>query len=858
MRIRNPFGLKNTQSAPASEGYLDWRTRFIAERLLIFDWLCLIANPMFIVADFLFYRQHLASLLAIRSVMEVGFVLCLLVLRSPIGHQHNILTFLAVMWFGCFGIAQMTVTLGGFQSTYYQGLNLVFLAVAVIVPVYWPMHLAGQLSTGVYYYGVNLLFHQIALNLYAAIENAFFIFWTSVATLFAVILYERLQRAEFRARRELESSNQKLLELDRLKSQFFANISHELRTPLTLSLGAYKTLLGSSLSPECQEVASSGLRNTTRLIYLINELLDLAKFDSGRADLKKRPINLTALVRTVASNFESRPNRRVNFSGLDEPLAIEADPRQIKKVLYNLLSNAFKFSDPEKAQVWIRLRRGQEHIELEVQDNGIGIPRGHLERIFDRFTQVEGSTARRYEGTGIGLALVKEIVTLHGGSVTVDSEVRRGSTFLVTLPIGQVDVHHVPHMEEDDEEVIPASKEPAMPGNLEVLPASAAGDRKPLLLVADDNPDMRSYLERLLSKHYRVELAKDGIEALEKAKQLQPELVLTDVMMPQKSGDDLLREVRRDETLRLVPVIFLTARAGIDARVESFAAGADDYLSKPFNEEELLARIHNQLRIRAQEKELEAKTFELQQLNRQLEALNERLRELDQRKSEFVSMVSHELRTPMSAIQGYVDNMQQGLTGALTEKQRFYLGRIKFNIERLLRMINELLDLSRIEAGQIEIRSQPIVIAELVNNIIDGLQTVAREKSLNVHAVPPTDSLKVQGDQDKLTQIATNLIHNAMKFTPEGGDIRVEFQKRTDDFVQICVADTGCGIPSSEVGKVFDKFYRGSSVASDAQGAGLGLSIVKRLVELQGGSIWVESTPGEGSRFYFTVPLVRP
>jgi signal transduction histidine kinase len=851
-------------SAEIPGSYEAWRVQFIGQRLRVLYLVGLIVNPIFSGLDLLAHSDHLGQVLTLRVILEVGLLLGFLALRLQLTHLKA--QVLLAYWplIPNILIAHMILTLGPDNSTYYNGLGLVLLTAAVIVPVCWLSHFVAQAGSLVYYYGALALSGVQVQNVSLLIESAYFLVFTCVALQISVILYERLQRAEFRARlseqrarEELESSNKKLLELDRLKSEFFANISHEFRTPLTLALGAYKALLHAPLSIEDREIAGAGLRNVTRLLFLINELLDLAKFDTGRAELRKRTIDLTALVRTVVSNFESGSDRRIILSGLGERVLIEADQRQIKKVLYNLLSNAFKFSDQAKGRVEVSLITGQDHSELVVRDNGIGIPADQLDRIFERFTQVEGSAARRYEGSGIGLALVKEIVALHAGRITAESEVGQGSTFRVILPIGTVDPMDIADSEEEEMEVaaLPGTRT-ATEDRVDATEAPSA-ERKSLVLVAEDHADMRHYLRRVLGPQFRVTMAIDGVDALTKVRQLRPDLILTDVMMPQMSGYDLLKAVRGDAALRSVPVIFLTARTGTEARVESLEAGADDYISKPFSEEELLARMKNQLRIRRQEQELESRTVELHGLNRQLEAVNERLRELDQRKSEFVSIVAHELRTPLSSIRGYAENMLEGLGGVLTDKQQYYLGRITFNVERLTRMITELLDLARIEAGQIGIRCEPLAIADCVETIIEGLQTLARDKTLTVRAVHAPHPLMVRGDPDKLTQVLTNLIHNAVKFTPAGGDILVEVHDPNDGCVQICVADTGCGIPPSEVSQVFDKFYRGSSLSSEGRGAGLGLAIVKHLVELQGGRIWVQSTPGKGSRFYFTLPIVH-
>jgi signal transduction histidine kinase/class 3 adenylate cyclase len=618
-RIQGAFDWKKLFPAPirpehsvgreAAEAYDDWRRNFFNERLHVLYYLGFIANPAFLALDYLQHREYLYPLFIIRVVLELGLLAGFLLFKyGPKSIPRNWFVMLWVI-VANLCVTQMTVTLGGFASQYYNGLNLVYLTAAVIVPVSWPSHLAAELVTLSFYYVSNSLGAQPDFN--AALENSFFLIWTCVALLFSVGLYERLQRAEFQARvserrtrQELEVSNRKLLELDRLKSEFFANISHEIRTPLTLTLGAFQTLAKSTLSEEAGSLVKGGIRNASRLLFLINELLDLAKFDSGRATLHKRCIDFAALVRGVVTNFDSSPTRRIHLKGLSEPVPIEGDSRQLKKVLYNLLSNAFKFSDPQEGRVWIRLVVKGPFIELEVEDNGIGIPRDQLTRIFDRFTQVEGGATRRYEGSGIGLALVKEIVGLHGGTIAAESDLGRGSIFTITVPRGNVSQDYVFAVqdEEDDQSFLPVQSEDKQ--EMEIRSPSTPKINAPLVLVVDDNADMRNYVELILRKDYRIAVAKDGAEAFELAQRLRPQLIVTDVMMPKMSGHDLLHSVRQDKALRSVPVIFLTARAGSEARIESLDAGADDYLSKPFDELELLARVGNLIRARAQEREL--------------------------------------------------------------------------------------------------------------------------------------------------------------------------------------------------------------------------------------------------------------
>jgi len=249
------------------------------------------------------------------------------------------------------------------------------------------------------------------------------------------------------------------------------------------------------------------------------------------------------------------------------------------------------------------------------------------------------------------------------------------------------------------------------------------------------------------------------------------------------------------------------------------------------------------------EKRVEERTEKLQ-------TANEKLLELDRLKSAFVSIVSHELRTPMTSIKGLVENMLDGLTGQLTERQGFYLSRVRVNIERLTRMINDLLDLSKIEAGGMQLRLDEFSMVDLVEETLESMQNAANEKSLSLTCQNVEDIPLIWGDKDKVSQILTNLVHNAIKFTPHDGSVTVSIKKMDSQGIQVSITDTGCGIPENEQDHIFDRFFRSSKSPVEAQGAGLGLAITKNLVELHGGQIGVYSTVGKGSQFFFTLPLI--
>jgi signal transduction histidine kinase len=261
------------------------------------------------------------------------------------------------------------------------------------------------------------------------------------------------------------------------------------------------------------------------------------------------------------------------------------------------------------------------------------------------------------------------------------------------------------------------------------------------------------------------------------------------------------------------------------------------------------------------EAKIRERTTELERVNRELRTANDQLQELDRLKSAFVSIVSHELRTPMTSIKGYVENILDGLAGGLTEKQSDYLTRVKLNTERLTRMVNDLLDLSRIEDPEKRhdsLRPVPMSIRDLIAEVVESFHALALQRSITVKADNPASLPFIQGDRDKLHRVLTNLIGNAIKFTSAGGTVLIETVAGSDGHVQVCITDTGCGIPFHEHEKVFDKFFRGEAIPEEARGAGLGLAITKSLVELHGGRIWLESTPGKGSRFFFSLPLTLP
>jgi len=454
-----------------------------------------------------------------------------------------------------------------------------------------------------------------------ALDPAYQAFFESLSTTFTTAL------GNVRAYEQEQRRADELAALDRAKTAFFSNVSHEFRTPLTLILGPTEDALDSPDQSLSGAALATVHRNQLRLLKLVNSLLDFSRIEAGRVQASYEPSDLASLTADLASAFRSTVERaglhlRVDCPPLPEPIWV--DHEMWEKIVLNLISNAFKFTFEGEIEVTLRALAAEgdlpPRVQLAVRDTGTGIPEAELPRLFERFHRVEGARGRSYEGSGIGLALVQELVRLHGGTLSVCSESSVGTTFSISLPLGNV---HLPgdrlqgertqsstatraeaFVREADawsetaaEVEAPPQKRISTSAGGSLLPAAALAVPSGRVLIADDNADMRAYVSRLLEGRFTIEAVSNGQAALEAARIRPPDLVLSDVMMPQLDGFGLLRELRADARLSHVPVILLSARAGDEAKVEGIRAGASDYLVKPFSARELLARVEGSIRL---------------------------------------------------------------------------------------------------------------------------------------------------------------------------------------------------------------------------------------------------------------------
>lgn len=652
------------------------------------------------------------------------------------------------------------------------------------------------------------------------------------------------------ANEALREATEKLKELDRVKTEFFSNVSHEFRTPLTLMLGPLEDALTDNtelLGPAQKSRVTLAHDNALRLLKLVNALLDFSRLQAGRAQARFAPVDLVQFTAELAGMFESAVAKTpvrlmVDCPPLSEPVWVDRD--MWEKIVLNLVSNAFKFT--HQGHIAVRMREDPEDpdsVILEVADTGIGIPESELPRIFERFHRVTGVTGRAYEGTGIGLALVRELVELHGGHVSVSSAVGTGTTFRVELPKGFA---HLPaEAVVQEAKAAHASREAAahvadaerwlrltdVTGTVRQL---SEGDRplmRPRVLIVDDNADLREYIGSLLAPAYEVSTANDGLKGLEAARSDLPDIIVSDVMMPGLSGIELVRELREDPTTVSIPVILVSARAGQESAIEGLDAGSDDYLVKPFSAAELLARVRTHVQLALKRREW---IRELENANRELDA--------------FTHSVAHDLRAPLRGINGMAEILRESKLQQLDAEGQKYLSFIHESGNRMAQLIEDLLKLSRITRG--ELTRQSLDLSGLVREVAQQLRDADPKRRVELVV---SDGIGAAADPRLLRVALENLLGNAWKFTSKRPAARIEFgiehQQGTPVYF---IRDNGAGFDMAYADKLFGVFQR-LHAHTEFEGSGVGLATVQRILARHGGRIWAESATNKGATFFFTL-----
>ncbi|MES2216996.1 MAG: ATP-binding protein [Pseudomonadota bacterium] len=631
----------------------------------------------------------------------------------------------------------------------------------------------------------------------------------------------------------------KLEKFNQSKTQFFASVSHELRTPLTLILGILETLLADHELMSHQYNLKVIERNARALLKLVNDLLDVSKLEAGKIVLNYYNVDLVKLVRQTCGLFESyATERQIDFI-LETPgeLVSEMDPEKIQRVLMNLLSNAFKFT-PANGKVSCILSHPSVHIaKIVIADGGPGIPLKMRESIFERFFYVDEGSNRQFSGVSLGLAMVKDFVELHGGTINLNDGDEGGSVFTIELPLlapPSVIIHPEVEAKSYLTESVPSfiHKLATSPKtNLRTSLREQHEQHLPLVLIVEDNIDVNQYICGVLSNDYRTESAYDGEEGLDKAKELHPDLILSDIMMPKMDGIRLISEIRKQLELTEVPIIVVSAKIDEELCVKLLSAGAQDYLAKPFSHAELRARVANLINLKKVRDDLMKKNDELTLANKELDA--------------FSYSISHDLRNPLQGIVGFTTLLldEYNFEGEALE----YLTDILISSKRMEELISDLLNFSKAIRSNIEMGMTDLSVMAI--EILAMFQSQHPERMVKIKV---QDNMIAKCDPHLMKIALENLLGNAWKYSSKNHDAQIEFGIIPGPEAVYFVRDNGVGFDQTKADKLFIPFSR-LHTEKDFPGTGIGLAIVKRIIERHGGHISVKSAQGEGTTFYMTL-----
>ena len=783
-------------------------------------------------------------------------------------------------------------------SPYYAGLSLILVALSAV---------------GHWNFRDSLISVLMIILLYAFAEypspwspalgsNLYFLILTGIIVLAGNRVFNQLAFREFltsyqldQSRRAAEEANQKLLELDRVKNRFFANISHELRTPLTLLLAPLEKMLQDrrlqadrALYQMLQSMHSNGLR----LLRLINDLLDLVRLEAGKMEVHREPIamreflqGLVSAVRNVADDRHIRIQIRVD----DAVKTVMADLDKLEKILLNLIFNALKFT-PAGGRVSITCSREGDELVLSVSDTGVGIPPEKQPFVFQRFWQGDVSAQRKYQGAGIGLALVKELTEIQQGHIEVQSTPGQGATFTVRLPY-LVPVPGTPAPAPKEQPApMPApaaetarAEAPAESHDTQwlqslyrraellptfsrlhdaVRPAPLADTRNlPKILVADDEPDMLGFLRLQLEEEYRVIEAVDGEQAIALARQYLPDAVLCDMMMPGADGLTVCRQLRQGQATRTIPILLITARADEETKLAALDAGASDFLSKPFSVTELRVRLRNlvlgsqlQRQLARQNQVLESTLAQLKETETQLVGA-EKMAALGR----LSAGIMHEVSNPLNFLKTCIHVLRTRIP-QLPENHQTAFNEVLTDIEDGLTRVQGIVGDLRTFAHPDPVAREGVRVEQLISVTLRFLRAELKDGvvRLDLNLAPQH---AIFANRNQMIQVLLNLLQNAIyavkrKQYPPGVTPTIRIESGTRNGMDyLVVRDNGPGVRTEHLNKLFEPFFTTKEVG---EGVGLGLSICYRIIQQHGGRISVDSRAGEYCQFTIELPRREP
>lgn len=867
----------------------------------------IVVNTLFLVLDYATHPGRFDTLLGVRMAWN-GAMLAIYWLAD----RADPLRLIRMGILACgFALLGLIAAAGGLKSDYWPGMMILLVGIPVFLPVSGQQAavLAAVLLGG--FATVPLLAGEdLTLRGYAA--PVFFVFAAALECVASSALLDRLRFADFRQRKELEQARDHLQEMDKVKSRFTANIHHELRTPLTLTLAPLEGFMAGEFG-DLTELQSRYLEimhgNALRLLRLINDLLDLAKIESDELAIHRQRLDVQRIAQELVAGAQPLAARKridLSLEGFESLPPVCADPDALEKVLLNLISNALKFTDPA-GRIAVIARESRSGIEVCVHDDGIGIAPDQLGRIFDRFAQVDASATRKHDGTGIGLSLAKELIELHEGRMWARSEgLGTGSTIGFWLPIGQPDEEESegPHGDATSadrravrtaplfaelEQTVDRWERAGNTTEEDVAGPEARGAR-PEILVCEDNPDMRRLLCDLLSREFGVRLASSGRAGIEAIANRAPDLVLTDVMMPEMSGIELCECLKGNPETEGIPVVLITSRAERRMKIEGLEAGADDYVTKPFHARELLARVRSLVKLRRLQEELARRNTDLLRSHSELERAMADLKTAEAHMvqterlaavGELAAGIAHEVNNPINFSRNAAEALRTCIadlcrvvdaiagTGIQapagdTRKLKELMNEVEFEslvptlheltqiigqgLDRTTRLVGDLREFAAPQQAVEQALSVPVCLGAALQLTRHALQ----KAGVTTHVEIEDDLPVVWGDPQALGQVFLNLLKNAAEALDQtGGTLRVGACCSSGS-MRIEFEDDGRPVPQAMREKIFEPFV---TTKPPGKGTGLGLSISRKILRDHGGSLDLERGVGGGNRFVMLLPL---
>jgi signal transduction histidine kinase len=819
--------------------------------------------------------------LVLGAILALHFLPGSLAWIKVLGFSWVMVPIVAISW--------MIYLTEGSQSPYYAGLLLVNMGVCTLFS--WSAIEATCCCLAIFScYLAACVFNPTPINAHYLLNNLFFIVLTAIICIIGCHFTARRRFEDFRLRNEIDVKNKELAEMDRLRSQFFANVSHELRTPLTLIIAPIEDILrrGHQLSDEVAETMEIARQNALRLLKLINDLLEMIRLEDKGIELRRETMDLGSFAMGVADSIQYL----VDAKGLQlakcpsgRPLPIFADPSRMEKIILNLITNAIKFT-PKGGVITVRTESDEAHALIEIEDNGIGIPESEMKNLFSRFHQVDGSSTRKYQGIGIGLALVKELVEEHSGTIQCRSSLGRGTTMSVRLPMLDATISHPPRTSHSDrfrsarlpennlasenDLVSEIYRSAERRGSLTLDEGTGVegirlGSGTHTVMVVDDEPDMRRFVVSRLVNHYRILQSDHGERAVGLALANQPDLILLDLMLPGMDGIEVCRVLRRHPLMAKTKIILLTARMNEDSKIRALEGGADDFLTKPFSILEVQTRIANLLRTADLQQTVQDRATELERALTKLKDTESQLVQSEKMSAlgTVAAGLMHEVNNPLnftlSALQvaySVVPKADAGITEILDD--------IGQGMARIKGIVSDLSVFAYKSSGE---ENKLFNLSDVVES---ALRLVAYElRSVEVECSIP-QSMQVQGSQIQLSHVFMNMLINSCKAIKTVTDrspkiwisatvSQAAVSEETgisssggDRCIDIRVRDNGSGIPADVLPKIFEPFFTTRTVG---QGTGLGLSICHTIIGNHNGTISARSEPGQWTEFTIILPL---